>query len=168
VSEQGPPDPGQLPPTHRAYGDREVDPFTSPSGPSAQNSGPEYVAPSTQQPQYQQYQPQPVQPPYGPPQPTAYGYGAPTLPEHPQVSTAFVLGLVSLIGGFACGLPIFAGPFAWFMGAKVRKEIDREPGRYGGREKATAGMVMGIVATGLVALALLIIVVAVIAIVASA
>ena len=79
-----------------------------------------------------------------------------------------MLGLVSLIGGFACGLPIFAGPFAWAMGARVRKEIDREPGRYGGREKATAAMVMGIVATGLVGAGPLVLGVAVVAIVASA
>ncbi len=125
--------------------------------------------PEQQPPPYQPYAPPPQQPLYGPPQPGApYGYGGPTLPEHPQVTTAFVLGLVSLIGGFACGLPIFAGPFAWAMGARVRKEIDREPGRYGGREKATAAMIMGMVATGFVVLALLVLGVAVVAIVASA
>ena len=166
MTDQGPPDPEQLPPTHRAYGDREDNPFTSPSGPSNQASGPEYVAPTSQQPAYQPYSPQP--PLYGPPPPTPYGYAGPALPEHPQVSTAFVLGLVSLVGGFACGLPIFAGPFAWAMGARVRREIDREPGRYAGREKATAAMVMGIVATGLVALLVLVIGVAVVTIVASA
>ncbi len=122
---------------------------------------PEQVPPS-----YQPYSPQP--PAYGPPPPAPYGYGAPALPDHPQVGTAFVLGLVSLIGGFACGLPIVAGPFAWAMGARVRKDIDAAPGQYGGREKATAAMVMGMVASGLLALALLVIVVAVIAIVAAA
>jgi hypothetical protein len=169
MTDQGPPDPEQLPPTHQAYGDRKKDnPFTSPSGPAAQPSGPDYVAPSSQPPPptYQQYSPQ--QPMYGPPPVTPYGYGGPTLPEHPQVGTAFVLGLVSLIGGFACGLPIVAGPFAWVMGARVRKEIDASPGQYGGREKATAAMVMGMVATGFLALALLVVFIAVVAIVASA
>jgi hypothetical protein len=146
MTEQGPPDPEQLPPTHRAYGDR------------------------ADQPSYQPYAPQPPQQPmYGPPQPGgAYGYAGPALPEHPQVTTALVTGLVALIGGFACGLPIVAGPFAWQMGARVRKEIDREPGRYSGREKATAAMVMGIVATGFLALALLVVMIAVVVIIAAA
>jgi hypothetical protein len=169
MTDQGPPDPEQLPPTHQAYGDRKDNPFTSPSGPAAQPSGPEYVAPSSQPPPptYQQYSPQP--PMYGPPQPgTPYGYGGPARPEHPQVATAFVLGLVSLIGGFACVLPIVAGPFAWAMGARARKEIDASLGHYGGREKATAAMVMGMVATGFLALALLVVVIAVVAIAAAA
>ncbi len=154
MSEQGPPDPGQLPPTHREYGDREENPFTSPSGPPAQVSGPEYSAPSSQQPPYQPYAPAGPQPPYGPPQPPAYGYGyaGPVLPDHPQAQTAFVVGLVSLVGGFFCGLPIFVGPWAWIVGARARKEIDAAPGQYGGREKATAGMVMGIIATALLGL----------------
>ena len=165
MSEQGPPDPGQLPPTHRAYGDREENPFTSPSGPAAQDSGPQYAAPSDQQPTYQQYAPAPV-PPYGPAQPQPYGYAGPVRPDHPQVSTAFVLGLVSLVGGFLCGLPILAGPFAWVAGARARKAVDQDP-RYGGRDKATAGMVMGIVATGLLALVVLVFGVAVLVIVAA-
>jgi len=166
VSEQGPQDPAELPPTHRAYGDREENPFTSPSGPASQDSGPEYAAPSA----YQPYAPAAPSPPYGPPQPQppayGYGYGGPVLPDHPQVSTAFVLGLVSLVGGFLCGLPILAGPFAWVAGARARKAIDQDP-RYGGREKATAGMVMGIVATSLLALVLLVFGVAVVVIVAA-
>ncbi len=156
VSEQGPQDPGQLPPTHRAYGDREENPFTSPSGPASQDSGPEYAAPPAEQPAYQPYAPAA---PLAAVRPAAaaasYGYGGPVLPDHPQVSTAFVLGLVALVGGFLCGLPILAGPFAWVAGARARKAIDQDP-RYGGREKATAGMVMGIVATSLLALVLLV------------
>ena len=162
-----PQDPGQLPPTHRAYGDREDDSFTSPSGPAAQPSGPEYVAPTggPDQPAYQQYSPTP--PLYGPPPPTAYGYGGPALPDHPQAQTAFVVGLVALAGGFACGLPILVGPWAWVVGARARKEIDRNPGQYGGRQKATAGMVMGIIATALVALAVLVVIGAIVLIAAA-
>ena len=166
MSEQGPQDPGQLPPTHRPYGDREENPFTSPSGPASHDSGPEYGPPPAEQPAYQPYAPAAPSPPYGPPQPPAYGYGPPVLPDHPQVSTAFVLGLVALVGGFLCGLPILAGPFAWVAGARARKAVDQDP-RYGGREKATAGMVMGIVATSLLALVLLVFAVAVVVIVAA-
>jgi hypothetical protein len=106
------------------------------------------------------YEPYSGAPSYGPPQQPGYGYGygygygGPALPEHPQANTAFVLGLVSLIGGFFCLLPLGAGPFAWVTGARARAEIDRDR-QYGGRDKATAGMVMGIVATGLLALGVL-------------
>lgn len=100
------------------------------------------------------------QPLYGPPQPGQYGaYGPaqPTAPEHPQATTAFVLGLVALIGGFFCALPLFVGPFAWVTGARARREIDQAPYRHSGRDRATAGMVMGMVATGLLILAVLVI-----------
>ncbi len=117
--------------------------------------------PPPPQPGYPQYSP------YGPPQPHAYGYVGPALPEHPQTNTAFVLGLVSLVGGFVCGLPIVMGPFAWAMGARAVREIDAAPGTYGGRDKAKAGMIMGIVATALLGLALLVLVIAVIVIVAA-
>jgi hypothetical protein len=163
VSDQRPPGPDDLPPTHRGYGDRsDENPFTSPSGPASEPSGPEYPAYQPEQPTYQQYSPQPQ---YGPPQP-AYGYGYPMLPDHPQASTAFVLGLVSLIGGFFCGLPLLAGPFAWITGARARREIDQGQ-RYGGRDKATAGMVMGMVATGLLALGVLVIAFAVVVVAAA-
>ena len=163
MSAQGPSDPDELPPTHRAYGDREDSPFTSPSGPAAQPSGREHEAPT-----YQQYSPTPTPPPYGPPQPAPYGYGGPMLPDHPQAQTAFVVGLVSLVGGFVCALPLVIGPWAWVVGARARREIDQAPGRYGGRDKATAGMVMGIIATSLLSIALLVLGIAVLAIVVAA
>ena len=116
-------------------------------------------------PAYQPYTPPPA---YGPPQPPTYGYGygPPALPDHPQASTALVLGLVSLAGGFFCGLPLVAGPFAWATGARARREIDRDP-RYGGRDRATAGMVMGMVATGLLALVVLVVAAAILLVVAA-
>ena len=57
------------------------------------------------------------------------------------------------------------GPWAWVVGARARKEIDAAPGRYGGREKATAGMVMGIIATALLGLVIAVVGIAVLAIV---
>jgi hypothetical protein len=162
VSDQQPPD--ELPPTHRGYGDREdPNPFTSPSGPSAEPSGPGNAAHPPEQPTYQPYSPQP---PYGAPQQPAYGYGYPVRPDHPQATTALVLGLVALAGGFVCVLPILAGPFAWVVGARVRREIDQDQ-RYGGRDRATAGMVMGIIATGLLALGVLFVVLAIVVVVAA-
>ncbi len=95
--------------------------------------------------------PQPAygQPAYGQP---AYGY-APQ--NHPRATTALVLGLVGLIGTLLCGVGLLVGPVAWYLGASARREIDAEPGRYGGRSEATAGMVMGIITTVLLALAVL-------------
>ena len=152
MSDQQPPE--ELPPTHRGYGEREdQNPFTSPSGPSAEVSGPTY-------------QPYSPQPPNGAPQQAAYGYGYPVRPDHPQATTALVLGLVALAGGFVCILPILAGPFAWVVGARVRREIDQDQ-RYGGRDRATAGMVMGIIATGLLALGVLFVVLAIVVVVAA-
>lgn len=154
--------PDEPPPTHRGYGDREEpNPFTSPSGPAAEPSGPGYAGYPPEQPTYQPYSPQPQ---YGPPQPPVYGY--PVRPDHPQASTALVLGLVALVGGFMCVLPILAGPFAWVVGARVRREIDQDQ-QYAGRDRATAGMVMGIVATGLLALGLLFVALAIVVVVAA-
>jgi hypothetical protein len=135
--------------------------------PDPQAGYPQAGYPQPGQPSYQQYpygqqpygyaQPQNPQPyPYGqqpyqqPGQP--YGYAVADLP---QANTALILGLIALIGGFMCGLPMLAGPFAWVTGHRARRTIRQAPGYYGGEGKATAGMVLGIIATALVVLALL-------------
>lgn len=145
-----------LPLTHRGWGDAEPEnPYTSPSGPASQPSGAEYVAPTWSEP---------APTPYGNPGyvPTVYGqplYAQPRTP-HPQATTAMALGLIGLIGGFACALPLALGPFAWWIGAKARRDIRADP-RLDGDAQALAGMVTGIIATvflviGVVALMLLI------------
>lgn len=94
------------------------------------------------------------------------GYGQPYYPQgqhvpgqgptiHPQANTALVLGIVSLAGGMLCGLPLLAGPFAWYTGRKVKREIEAAPQHYTGGSEAGAGMVLGIVSTVLLALGLL-------------
>lgn len=91
---------------------------------------------------------------YGQP---AYGYGylPPARPKHPSATTALVLGIVSLAGLFMCCLPGLVGPFAWYTGAKVKREIDESGGQLEGRGEAQAGMITGIVATVLVVLIVL-------------
>ncbi len=74
------------------------------------------------------------------------------LPKHPQAQTAMVLGIIALAGGFICLLPIFASPFAWYIGAKAKREIVAEPGRWSGQNDAQAGVIMGIIGTVLIAL----------------
>lgn len=67
-----------------------------------------------------------------------------------------MLGILSLM---LCQL---VGPAAWIVGAKARREIDAEPGRWGGRSQATAGYVLGTVSTVLL-LGVVVVVIAVIA-----
>lgn len=94
---------------------------------------------------------------YGQP---VYGYPAgyaamPRVPDHPKATQAMVLGLVGLIDGFLCGLPVLASPFAWVIGARAKREIDASGGMLGGRDKAMVGMVTGIIGTVLLVLVVL-------------
>lgn len=70
-------------------------------------------------------------------------------PDHPKATTSLVLGILALV---LCQL---LGPFAWAMGKKTLNEIDASQGRVGGRGAAQAGYVLGIVATVLLGLVIL-------------
>lgn len=97
------------------------------------------------QPQYQpQYQVpyQPYYPPYAPPP-----------PDHPQATTALVLGIVGVV---VCQV---LGPFAFVMGRKAVREIDASGGTLGGRSNAQAGYVLGIVGMVMLGIGLLILLV---------
>ena len=85
----------------------------------------------------------PAQPPYGAPR-----YAGPP-PNHAQATTVLVLGILGLL---ACQA---VGPFAWIMGNRVVAEIDGAGGRLGGRSEANIGRIMGIVATALLGLSVL-------------
>jgi hypothetical protein len=90
--------------------------------------------------------------PYGVP-----GYGPPMYPEppaHRNATTALILGIVGLVGGLSCYLPILLAPFAWAMGRRAVREIDASHGQLGGRGQAQAGAVLGIIGTALLALAI--------------
>jgi hypothetical protein len=91
--------------------------------------------------------------PYGG-MPPSYGY-APVAPKHPQATTAMVLGIISLVGGLFCGLPILAAPFAWVIGGKAVAQIDAAPQMYSGRDQAKAGQILGIIGTVLLILGIL-------------
>jgi hypothetical protein len=91
-------------------------------------------------------------------QPGTGGYGVPqyAVPDHGSATTALVLGLVAVIGGFACcGIPLLLSPVAWYVGAKTKREIDESGGQLGGRDRAMAGFVLGIIGTALLVLAIL-------------
>ena len=62
-------------------------------------------------------------------------------PEHPQATTAMVLGILGLA---TCTV---LSPFAWRIGKRAVSEIDASNGRLGGRGPAQAGYVMGLIGT---------------------
>jgi hypothetical protein len=157
--------------THQPYGEKPEDnPFVSPSGPAAQPPGPAYAPPPVPPPPMVPYgQPQAgYQQPWSPgwqsgwPPGWAPGYGAPHPGSlsHKGATTALVLGIVSIVSllltPFCCiTLPgIFCAPFAWWVGAKAKREIERTPGLYGNLSAAVTGMWMGIVMTFLDVLAI--------------
>lgn len=88
-----------------------------------------------------------------------YGAFTPAPPNHPQATTAMVLGLVGLVGSLVlCGLTLVVSPFAWALGRNSLKEIEASQGRLGGESSARAGMIMGIIGTVLLGLGLLMII----------
>lgn len=74
--------------------------------------------------------------------------------DHPRGTTVLVLGILGLV------LCLPAGIVAWVMGTKVLREIDANPGAYRNRQTVNVGRVLGMVATILGGLVLLIYIVA--------
>lgn len=102
---------------------------------------------------YQQGYPQPgyPQPGYGL-HPGMLGYQQ----QHGGATTSMTLGIISLVAvalsPFLCCVTLPAaltGPFGIVMGSKAQRAIDAEPGRYGNRSQATAGIVTGAIGTAL-------------------
>lgn len=109
----------------------------------------------------QQWAAAPAQPqqPAPPAPPDWYQYPAPVrLPPHPRATAALVLGIVSVVG-LVVGVTLVLGPLAWYYGAVAMRGIDREPTRWGGRGAAKAGLIMGMIGTGLLALLMLLLLV---------
>jgi hypothetical protein len=100
----------------------------------------------------------PPQQPHGAPFPQGGHYPYPAPPKHTDATTSMVLGIVAVAGMFVCGIPVLIAPFAWYLGAKAVREIDASAGTLSGRGEATAGKILGIVGTVLLALAVALIV----------
>jgi Domain of unknown function (DUF4190) len=91
---------------------------------------------------------------YTPYQP-AYGGNVPygvVQVSHPKATTAMVFGILGIVLGLTCGIGGLLGIVGIVQGRRVRAEIDAEPGRYGGRSQAVAGIVTGIVGVVIAAL----------------
>jgi Domain of unknown function (DUF4190) len=72
-------------------------------------------------------------------------------PDHPRATAAFAVGLVSLIGAVFV-LPAALGPLACYLGVSARRAIEQEPHRWGGHGQATAGLVLGIISSTILAM----------------
>lgn len=114
--------------------------------------GPGYAPPPNPYPAPNEYAA--PQNPYGAPYNPAYAGAA--APDHPSATTAMVLGIVSLVGIALCGgITLILAPAAWVVGAKAVRQIDAFPGQFGGRDRAQAGKIMGIIGTVLLVLGIL-------------
>ncbi|MDP1846179.1 MAG: DUF4190 domain-containing protein [Solirubrobacteraceae bacterium] len=67
-------------------------------------------------------------------------------PNASAAVTALVLGILGIV---LCPL---LGPIAWVVGRKGEQEVDASGGAIGGRGMATAGKVLGIIGTCLIAI----------------
>lgn len=148
-------------------------PYPGPATPPAAAQPPRPTAPYPHAP-HQGYPSQPPggwvpQPGYYPPAqppPPPYATWSPVAPEHPQATTAMIVGILGLAVGFSlCGIGWIASPFAWALGHSALRDIQAAPGRYRGEAAARTGMYTGIAGTALLVLGLLaLLVVALIAI----
>jgi Domain of unknown function (DUF4190) len=119
-------------------------PAPGPSQPPA--PGPESAPPQQPPPGYA--------PPAGaaqPPWTATPAYHNP--PNAPGAVASLVLGILGIV---ICGL---CAPFAWWQGQRARQAVDRSGGSLGGRGMATAGFVMGIIGTALLALGVVLLIV---------
>jgi hypothetical protein len=150
-----------LPPTHQPWGARPgPDPSSQPPPPEpAGQPGPPYAPPPNPYPQPGSFDQYAAPNPYGvSPYGTYPGGPAGLAPEHPSANTGLVLGIVGLVGLLTCGgLTLVLSPFAWVISGRALRDIDASPGRYSGREKVSAGRIMGMIGTALLALGVLVI-----------
>jgi hypothetical protein len=94
-------------------------------------------------------------------------YGGPTpypvvQVNHPNATSAMVFGILGVVFGLTCGIGGLLGIPGIVQGRRAREEIDTQPGRYGGRSQAVAGIVTGIIGVVIAALAIVLVVVVII------
>jgi hypothetical protein len=113
------------------------------------------------------YEANPYRPAFGAVSP--YGAAPEVTPtqQHPQANLALILGILGTVFGMSCIVGGLVGIGGIVVGRRVRNEIDREPGRYTGRSQAVGGIVTGIIGVSIFTLVTVLIVLAVIAGIAS-
>lgn len=80
---------------------------------------------------------------YGSPPPM---YGPP--PEHPRAMVILAFGILGIVACMPFGIA------AWVMGNAALREIDANPGLYGGRGTVNAGRILGMISVALVLLSI--------------
>jgi hypothetical protein len=85
----------------------------------------------------------------------------PPRPRHPDAMTVLILGALSVA--------IFppTGPFAWYIGTRVKREYAQQPGRWSGEDEVKVGYVLGIIGSVLCMLFALFVLVVILALIAS-
>jgi hypothetical protein len=73
-----------------------------------------------------------------------------------------VFGILGIAFGLTCGIGGLLGIPGIVQGRRARAEIDAEPGRYGGRSQAVAGIITGIIGVVIAALLLVLVAIAVV------
>jgi hypothetical protein len=150
----------ELPPTHQPWGAKRPPDSSSspppppPPPPPRQDPDTPYGAPPNPYPQPGSFDQYAAPTPYSASPYGAYpGTSGGLAPDHPSATTGLVLGIVGLVGIMTCaGVTLVLSPFAWAISSRVLREIEASPGRYSGREKASAGRIMGMIGTVLLVL----------------
>ena len=86
-------------------------------------------------------------------QPGQQGPGQPAVATSSKATTVMVLGIVSLVMLFTCGLGFVTAVIALVMAPGARREIAGSGGRLTGESQVRAGTVLSWVTLGLTALA---------------
>lgn len=81
--------------------------------------------------------------------PVPYTFSEASLPEHPNATSSLVLGILGIVGVWPLG------PIAWFLSARAKQEMRQNPGRWRSSGSLTAGMVLGVITTVMLAFAVL-------------
>jgi len=74
-------------------------------------------------------------------------------PRVPGATASLALGIIC-VAGVVVLVPVFLAPLAWYHGMAARRRIERDPRRWSGAGEARAGMVLGMIGTGLMGLVL--------------
>lgn len=105
-------------------------------------------------------------PGYPVPGPQGFAYQMPAywappvpMPEAPSANTAFILGLVGVIGALASCILGFVGIGAIIVGRRANEEIRKSGGMLRGRGKVQAGIICGWIGTVIASLYVVLIVV---------
>jgi hypothetical protein len=114
------------------------------------------------------YAANPYQPTFGAVSPYGAVPEATPTEQHPQAALALILGILGTVLGMTCVVGGLVGIGGIVTGRRVRNEIDAAPGRYTGRSQAIGGIVTGIIGVSIFTLVTLLIVLLVIAGIASA